>query len=290
VRRTFTVNVRTPRLTSGGSVRLKSREQGVLHWDDKLTLEFNGSRPAIRGIEVTRADDAVTVFLLGDSTVTDQPLEPWNSWGQMLPRFFSAGVAVANHAESGESLRSSLSARRVEKVLQSLKAGDHVFVQFGHNDQKEKGEDVGAFTTYLAGLKQLVADVRKRGGVPVLVTSMERKAGVEKDTLGDYPEAVRRAAREEGVALIDLNAMSRVLYRALGTDLDKAFQDGTHHNAYGSYKLARCVVEGIRQNQLTIARFLAADTPVFNPGRPDSVSEFRVPPSLPGTTVKPDGN
>ena len=42
--------------------------------------------------------------------------------------------------------------------------------------------------------------------------------------------------------------MSKVLYAALGDDLDKAFQDGTHHNAYGSYQLAKCVVQGIREN------------------------------------------
>jgi lysophospholipase L1-like esterase len=282
--RTFTVNFRTPRIATGGQVRLKDREQGVLHWDDKLTLEFNNTRPCLCALEIARADDAVTVYLLGDSTVTDQPREPWNSWGQMLPRFFKAGVAVANHAESGESLKSSLGARRLDKVLSTLKAGDYVLIQFGHNDQKERGENVGAFTTYKADLKRYVAEVRKRGGIPVLVTSMHRRTfdadGKITNSLGDYPEAVRQAAGEEKVALIDLHAMSKPFYEALGPENSKkAFVDNTHHNSYGSYELARCVVEGIKQNKLDLAKYLADDVRPFDPGKPDPLDRFDVPAS-----------
>src|SRR5262249_45853700 len=116
--RTFTVNVRAPQIAAGGEVKLKDREKNIeaWAWDEKLTLEFNGARPAIGAIEIAKAD-VPTIFLLGDSTVCDQPLEPYSSWGQMLTRFFGPGVAIANHAESGESLRSSLCARRFDKVL-----------------------------------------------------------------------------------------------------------------------------------------------------------------------------
>ena len=148
-----------------------------------MTLEFNDTRPCVCALEITKADDVPTVYLLGDSTVCDQPREPWNSWGQMLTRFFKPGVAVANHAESGESLRSSLGARRLDKVLSTMKAGDYLFIQYGHNDMKERGEGVGAFTTYKADLKRFVAETRKRGGIPVLVTSMDRKScGVDHAT------------------------------------------------------------------------------------------------------------
>lgn len=293
VTRSFTVNVRSPQIPTGGQVRLKQRELGpppVLHWDDKLTLELNGARPCLCGLEITKVDDAVTVFLAGDSTVTDQPLEPWNSWGQMLPRFFKPGVAVANHAESGEALKSFLGARRLEKILGSMWPGDYLFIQFGHNDQKDKRPGAGAFTTYQASLRRFVAETRQRGGIPVLVTSMERKAGVIRDTLGDYPEAVRRVAREDKVALIDLHATSKALYAALGPNLGQAFQDGTHHNAYGSYELARCIVEGIRTNRLGLAAFLADDLPPFDPRHPDSLDGFSVPASPMSTRLKPEGN
>jgi lysophospholipase L1-like esterase len=288
VTRTRTVNIRTPAIPGGDRVRLKDRERGVLHWDDKLTLEFNGARPAVCAVEITPATNAITVFLLGDSTVTDQPLEPWNSWGQMLTRFFRPGVAVANHAESGESLKGALSVNRVKKVLSAMRPGDYLFVQFGHNDMKDRANN--ALATYRTNLLQLVADTRARGATPVLMTSMERIAGVEKDTLAGYPQTVRDVAREQEVALIDLQAMSRVLYRALGENLKVAFQDGTHHNAYGSYELARCVVLGIQQTQLPLARWLTEDAGAFDPAHPDPVEQFAVPASPQRSDVKPDGN
>jgi lysophospholipase L1-like esterase len=291
--RTFTVNVRTPSIRSGGQVRLKARELGpppVLHWDDKLTVEFNGARPGVCALEIARVENAITIYLAGDSTVTDQPLEPWNSWGQMLPRFFNPGVAIANHAESGESLKSFLGARRLDKILSTMKAGDYLFIQFGHNDQKDKSPGAGAMTTYESNLFHFIAVTRQHAGIPVLVTSMERKAGVVNNTLGEYPEATRQAAKEANVALLDLHAMSKVLYAALGQDLDRAFQDGTHHNNYGSYELARCIVEGIRTNQLGIARYLADDLPSFDPNHPDPLGSFAIPASPLATRVKPEGN
>jgi lysophospholipase L1-like esterase len=296
VKRSFIANVRTPRITDDRSVRLKDREktsEGVA-WDDKLTIEFNGPRPCVGAVEIERVD-VPTVYLLGDSTVCDQPSEPWNSWGQMLPRFFKPEVAVANNAESGESLKSSLSARRLEKVLTTIKPGDYLFIQFGHNDMKERGEGVGPFTTYKADLKRFVAEAKAKGAQPIVVTSMNRKSfnasGEVTNTLGDYPEAVRQVAKEENVPLIDLHAMSKQLYEAIGREnIDKAFQDGTHHNNYGSYELAKCVIEGIRQNKLDLAKFIADDVPEFDPKHPDPVEEFSMPASADRSNRKPDGN
>jgi hypothetical protein len=132
--------------------------------------------------------------------------------------------------------------------------------------------------------------VRARGATPVLVTSMERTTGVEQDTLGGYPAAMQEVAREEKVALIDLHAASRVFYRALGPNLKRAFQDGTHHNAYGSYELARCIVEGIRANKLDLAAFLVDDVPPFDPSHPDPLDSFNVPPSPQRSEQTPEGN
>ncbi len=286
--RTFTVNVRTPKISTGGAVRLKDREKSFLHWDNKLTLEFNGARPSVAALEIAPAPNAITVYLAGDSTVTDQPTEPWNSWGQMLPRFFKPGVAVANHAESGESFKSSIGARRFEKIFSTIRPGDYLFMQFGHNDMKDRAPD--ALASYKVNLERFVDEARKHGATPVLITSMERKAGVERDTLGEYPATVRAVAKEKKAALIDLHAMSRILYRALGADLGKAFQDGTHHNNYGSYELARCVVEGIRQNKLGLGKFFADDLAHFDPAKPDAVDQFAVPPSPQRDATKPDGN
>ncbi|MFN0110359.1 MAG: rhamnogalacturonan acetylesterase [Blastocatellia bacterium] len=295
--RSFIVNVRTPQFP-GGEVRLKDREKTTewWAWDEKLTLEFNGARPTINAIEIAKAD-VPTIFLLGDSTVCDQPREPYNSWGQMLTRFFQPNIAIANHAESGESLKSSLGARRLDKVLSLIKPGDYLFLQFGHNDMKEKGEGIGAFTSYKNDLKKFVSEARKRGATPVVVTSMHRRTfdanGKITNSLNDYPEAVRQVSKEENVALIDLNAMSKQLYEALGQEKSGALfkeGDGTHHNNYGSYELAKCIVEGIKAAKLPIAKLLMKDVPPFDPNKPDSIAGFKIPASPLNTETKPLGN
>ncbi|HKF54128.1 MAG TPA: rhamnogalacturonan acetylesterase [Blastocatellia bacterium] len=287
---TFTVNVRTPRISTGGEVKLKDREKTseAWAWDEKLTLEFRGTHPALRSLEIKTATDAVTLFVLGDSTVCDQPQEPFNSWGQMLTRFFRPGIAIANHAESGESLKSSLGARRLDKVLGLIKPGDYLFIQYGHNDEKERGEGVGAFTTYKTDLKRFVAEARQRGGIPVLITPAHRRtfdaAGKITNSHGDYPEAVRQAAREDNVPLIDLNAMSKSFYEALGPEASKqafAAGDGTHHNSYGSYELARCIVEGIKAYKLGISKYLVDDVMPFDPSHPDPLERFTAKAGLP---------
>ncbi len=297
ISQSFIVNVRTPKF-SGGEVKLKDREKTSEQWawDEKLTLEFNGAHPAICAIEIVPVN-VPTIFLLGDSTITDQPREPYNSWGQMLPRFFKPEIAIANHAESGESVKSSLGAKRFAKVMSLMKAGDYLFMQFGHNDQKEKGEGIGAFTSYKSDLKKIVNDVRKRGGIAVLITSVNRRNFDEKgnvfNTLGDYPEAVRELAREEKIALIDLNAMSKIFYEALGAENSKlAFKDGdaTHHSNYGSYELAKCIVEGVKKNRLSLAKYLMKDVMTFDPRHPDSFENFNILASPMFTETKPLGN
>ena len=113
------------------------------------------------------------------------------------------------------------------------------------------------------------------------------------NSLGDYPEAVRQLAREENLAMIDLNAMSKPFYEALGKDKSKlAFApgDGTHHNNYGSYELAKCIVEGIRQAKLPLATHLQDGLPEFDPSHPDPIEDFKLPPSPGAPGSKPDGN
>lgn len=311
--RTFTTNIRTAAIVgSDRGVALKDRERnpGVYHWDDKLILEFNGPRPAVAGLEIRRNDAALTVYLAGDSTVTDQPGEPWAAWGQMLPRFFPAGIAVANHAESGLALSSFRDSRRLEKILSTLQAGDYVLIQFAHNDQKETGEGVGAFTTYAASLRDYVNAIRERGGKPVIVTSMYRRRFDEQgrlyDTLGDFPAAARQVAAELEVPLIDLHAQSARFFSALGPEgskhafvhypagaygNDKPVRDDTHFSPYGAYELARCIVEGIRENVPALAARLAADIGRYDPAFPASPAAFAVPPSPPVAEVRlPDGD
>jgi len=297
--RSFLVNVRTPQIAGGGAVKLKPREttSEAIAWDRKLTLSFMDAHPAVRRVVIDKADGVPTLFIVGDSTSTDQPREPFNSWGQMLTRFFGPDIAVANHGESGESLRSFLAENRWAKVLSVIRPGDWVFIQMGHNDQKERGDGVGAFTTYAADLTRLVRDTRGHGATPVLLTSMHRLSfapgsGEIVNTLGDYPEAVRRVAKAENVALIDLNLMSKPFYEALGPrDAHLAFagDDKTHHSDYGSYELAKCIVQGIQDADLPIAKYLY-EVAAFDPAHPDPYDRFDVPAEPQKTAERPYGD
>lgn len=318
VTRTFVVNVRDfhlpppPKNAPGGDqVLLDSWEKAngpaglVLDWDDKLTLEFDpaagGARVCLEAVEISRADELPTVFLAGDSTVTDQPREPTTSWGQMLPRFLKPVVAVANHAESGETLKSFLSELRLAKILSQMRAGDYLFIQFAHNDEKKSWPQtyVEAHTTYEAYLKVYIAEARLRGATPVLVTPMQRREwgpdGKIRNSHGDYPEAMREVAAQEHVALIDLDRMSRAFYEALGEkEAPVAFnahgRDPTHQSAYGAYVLAKCVVQGIRDNHLPMAADIVDDFAGFDPAHPDAPAAFAVPPSPFSSEQRPRGN
>lgn len=306
VTRSFLVNVRETSIPppeknapGGSAVVINDREVGSFTWDDKLTLEFSGAAPLVKSVHIEPAA-APTVFLLGDSTVTDQRWEDGASWGQMLPRFLP-GVAVANHAESGETLKSFLTGLRLAKVLSQLKAGDYVFIQFGHNDQKRQWPQtyVEAATTYRAYLRTYIAEVRLRGATPVLVTSVQRRTfdaqGKITNSHGDYPQAVRAVAAEQNVALIDLHRMSTALYEALGPErAPLAFaadgKDATHHNNYGAYELAQCVAQGIRDAGLPLAEALADDFTGFDPAQPDDPAAFALPASPHHSGLRPRGD
>ena len=301
VTRAFDVNVRVPEIAGDSTqrVRLKPREIGNLDWDGQLTLEFNGEHPSFRSLAIEPIKEP-TIYLAGDSTVVDQDVEPWAAWGQMLPRFFRTGVVVANHAESGETIRSFEGERRFAKVMSLIQPGDYLFMQFGHNDQKSNAVSIDDYKKLLA---EYIAQTRAKGATPVLVTSMNRRTfdadGKITNSLAGYPDAVREVASAQRVALIDLNAMSKTLFEAMGTEgsmkafmhypadafpnQTQAISDDTHFNTYGAYELARCIAHGIRQAKLPLRKFLTKDIPGFDPSKPDPQADF----NLPATPIPP---
>lgn len=305
----FTVNIRTPKIAArpgleAGSVKLKAPRETVEEawgWDQRLTLEFTGSNPAVRRIEVVPVA-APTLFLLGDSTVADQSQEPYASWGQMLPRFFKPGLAVANHGESGETFRDSLARRRLDKILSVLKPGDTVLFQFGHNDQKQQKDGSGNAETYRAELKQHIEAVRRYGGTPVVVSSMERRnfdaGGKVRPSLIEYADAARQVAKELDAPFIDLNAISKRIYEALGVEGSRAAFaqpepgkiDNTHHSNYGAYQLAKAIAQGLRDAKLPVAAMLRDDFVGYEAGRPDAVASFVLPASPRFTHERPLGD
>jgi lysophospholipase L1-like esterase len=309
LQRSFVLNRKDAHITGDKYVRLKKpREIQKLDWDDRLTLEFQQTN-CIEFIRIEEVENVTTVFLAGNSTVVNQESEPWASWGQMIPRFFNDEVAVANHAESGLALSSFLSSNRLEKILTVAKPGDYLFIEFGHNDQKEKGENAGAYKNYTERLRYFVQQFRAIGGIPVIVTSTARRSfdehGVLQYTLGDYPDAARKVAKEWRVPLIDLNKMTREFYEALGVEGSKnalvhypantfpgqteSLQDNTHFNTYGAYQIAKMVLQGIKDNKLAIRKKIV-DFSKYKPSKPDDFEKWNWPWSLKDVEAKPDGN
>lgn len=309
VRKSFVVDKRSPYIDAETSVRLKPREKGKLDWDDRLTFEIGGENPAVRSITVEPADDVATVYLCGNSTVVDQEEEPWASWGQMVTRFFDDKVAVANYAESGESANTFIAARRLKRALRDARKGDWMFVEFGHNDQKQKGPGKGAWYSYLTSLKTFIDEARLKGVNIVLVTPTRRRVfdeyGRSVNTHEEFPDAMRWIAEKENVPLIELNGMTAKLYQALGTEgskcafvhypmgsfpgQEKALEDNTHFNPYGAYQIAKCVIEGMRTASPALFEHIV-DFTEYNPSEPDDPATFKWVPAPAVGLVKPDGN
>jgi lysophospholipase L1-like esterase len=280
--RDILVNARDPQLEApepnapGGSRVLLGKHESIsLDWDGKLSLAASGPAPEILSAEKT--EKPRTVFILGDSTVADQADPPYSGWGQMLPCFFRADTAVANHAQSGETLKSFLTELRLAKVLSLIRPGDWLLIQFCHNDQKDRWPQtwVDADTTYKAYLRCYIEEARLRGAFPALVTAPQRRnfdgKGKVVDTHGRYPEAMREVAAETDTPLVDLEAMSRAFYEALGPEGSAAaFVPGdlTHHSEYGAYELARCVARGLHDAAPGLAPEEGSAS--FDPARPDS--------------------
>lgn len=294
--------------TQIGIVKLKPRERKYLHWDNLLTIEFNDKAPKVCSVIIQSNKTAKTIYLTGDSTVVDAQYEPWASWGQMLPYFFVPNeVVIANYAESGETLKAFEDRHRIDKIWNKIKPGDYLFIQFGHNDQKAGNSTKSG---YRKRLKEWILKAKELEAIPVLVTSMNRRVfdGNNKivNTLDDFPDAMREIAKEEKVDLIDLNALSKTLFEAMGQEEGKkafvhypansypnqptALADDTHFNTYGAYELAKCVVKSIVDQNLTLKKHISKNYKNFNPNKPDKVEEFHWPESVFMESLKPDGN
>lgn len=210
------------------------------------------------------------VFLIGDSTCATKDLSkqnPERGWGQMFQPLFDETVTVENHALNGRSTKSFRDEGHWDRVFGALQAGDYLFIQFGHNDQKQT--DSTRYSSpgqYAENLRRYVREARSKGAVPVLLTSVVRRRfadGQLVDTHGAYLEAVRRVAAEERVLLIDAERLTREWVSALGEEASKSCymwvaeglcplypdgrQDNTHLNVRGARAVARMIAAELPQ-------------------------------------------
>ncbi|QNP69453.1 rhamnogalacturonan acetylesterase [Streptomyces roseirectus] len=252
IARSFTVDVRTPEGEPTGPAGTPG-----------LDLALGGGAPALAGIQVTPARHARQIFLVGDSTVCDQPGDPYSGWGQQLPQFLRKGLSVANYADSGESTVTYLSNPQLWATVQPLiRPGDLVLIQLAHND-KTTDE-----ATYRANLEALVAGVRAQQGRPVLVTPIVRRWFNSDGTLNngtallvnglgvDHPAVIRSVAAARGVPLIDLTAKTKALVESLGPEGSKSVylynekRDNTHTSVHGATLYAELVRDELAAREL----------------------------------------
>jgi len=305
----FNVNIRTPKIDKNQNITLKDREKDIFDWDDKLTLEFLGE-VSIQSIKITLKENLTLVYLAGDSTVTDQDVEPWASWGQFITNYFDTNIVVANYAYSGSSLSSFKNSNRLKKILLEIKKGDYLFVEFGHNDEKIKGTGNGAWESYSDLLTEFVQSAKEKGAIPVLVTPTQRRFfnenGTLKETHGDFPAAMRAVAQKNNVALIDITKLTTELYETWGDEVsrkafvqypantfpgqEKVLEDNTHFNSFGANEIALCLIKGIRELDIPLKKNIKKETPNYNPKKPNYISSWTLPMSNRFEIAKPDGN
>lgn len=224
-------------------------------------------------------DKAITIFMIGDSTMADKPINAGNQergWGHALPGFFSEGIRVENHAKNGRSSKSFINEGLWEVVVNRIKPGDYVFIQFGHNDEKEdekRHTDPG--TTFDENLRRFVKETRAKGGIPVLFNSIARRnfvEGVLVDTHGKYLDSPRNVAKELSVPFVEMNKLTHDLVQGMGVEASKKLfmwipegvspacpkgrEDNTHLTIWGARTIAGITVDAIAKEVPALAPFV----------------------------------
>lgn len=222
----------------------------------------------------------IVVYLAGDSTLAEKIPEkrPETGWGERFQQYFDESkVIIENHAQNGRSTKTFISENRWQTIVDKLKKGDYVFVQFGHNDQsKEKGERYTPPEDFKQNLARMVADVRAKNANPILLTPVVRrrfdKDGKFYDAHGEYPDLTRAVAKELRAPLIDMHRASEKLIVKYGAENSRklflqlkagenanypnGIEDNTHFSPLGAEEMARLAVEEIRSERFKLRKYL----------------------------------
>lgn len=230
------------------------------------------------GMPLTAAAQ-LTVFLAGDSTCANKAADkrPETGWGEMLQQHFDPDkVKVDNRALNGRSTKSFIDEGKWKELIDLVKKGDFVFIEFGHNDEKKDKPAVYASPeAYRANLVRFIGEVRAKGATTVLMTPVSRRK-FENDVLvkthGEYPDAVKAVGKAEKVAVIDMESKSAAVLTRYGREgstklflqlkpgehpnYPKGIEDNTHFSPLGAEEMAKLAVEGIRENKLKLKKYL----------------------------------
>lgn len=221
------------------------------------------------------APQKITIWMVGDSTMCLYPTRqaPIAGWGMPFANYFDKSVTIANHARGGRSTRTFISEGLWKPVADSMKEGDYVFIQFGHNDEAKEPQYAARYTSvpdYKINLIKFITEARDKKAIPILVTPVSRrsfdKEGKAKETHKEYSAAVFEIGTQYNVPVIDLDKKSRELYQDLGParvkylamELDSAEHpnyprgqhDNTHFNEYGARRMAEIVLNDIKAQNI----------------------------------------
>jgi len=185
-------------------------------------------------------------------------------WGMPFADFFDSSVTIKNKAEGGESTRTFIEENRWKQVADSLRPGNYLLIQFGHNDEVPTKESYTTEKDFKANLTRFIAEARKKGANPVLITPVARRKYNESGNIEDvhvaYSALVRTVALKYKVPLIDLNKKSQLLLQDLGPEKSKSLflglgtnpyypkdqEDITHFTELGARKIAEIVLAELK--------------------------------------------
>jgi lysophospholipase L1-like esterase len=211
----------------------------------------------------------ITIWLCGDSTMSikESKVHPETGWGMPFVYFWDSTVKVENRARNGRSTKTFISEKLWQHVIENVKDGDYVFIQFGHNDEaKDKGERYATPDTFKMNLTRFIREAREKKATPVLFTPVSRrkfdKEGNAAETHKEYSALTKEVAGEQNVLFIDLDEKSRALYQQFGEQHSKLLflqlqpgehpnypegrNDNTHFSELGARLIAQLVLKELK--------------------------------------------
>jgi lysophospholipase L1-like esterase len=195
----------------------------------------------------------------------------------MLQQYFDpAKVKIDDRALNGRSTKSFVDEGHWQKIVDALRKGDFVFIEFGHNDEKKDKPAIYASPDdYKANQTRFIKEVRSKGATPVLMTPVSRRKFENETpvkTHGEYPDAVKSVGKAQKVAVIDMEAKSSAVLTRYGNEGSRKLflqlkpgenpnypngvEDNTHFSPKGAEEMAKLAVDGIRENKIKLVKYL----------------------------------
>lgn len=220
-----------------------------------------------KGEDGMKEKEIIKIFIVGDSTAAakSEKEKPMSGWGEYIGDCFVSNVLIENYAVNGRSTKSFLKQGRLDRILSRIASDDYVCIQFGHNDQKieDPTRYTEPFIEYKDNLKYYISQIRAKAAHPILITSISRRQftdrRIDRNSLGDYPKAMREVAEEEGVILIDMHQKTVEYLNELGEEKSKdlylhldpgeyenyptGLEDNTHFSEKGAKTIAQLTAE-----------------------------------------------